>query len=65
MASASEPKPPRNPDQDVPSRVGDDFPSPAKTPDETGPTNRDHDAPLPEEETYNASRPINVSPRTE
>ena len=51
MTSASEPKPPRNPDQDVPRREGEHFPGPAKTP-ETGRTDRDRDAPLPEEETY-------------
>jgi hypothetical protein len=50
MASAREPKPPRNPDQDVPRREGETFPSPA-TP-ETERTDRDRDAPLPEEETY-------------
>jgi hypothetical protein len=48
MASRREPKPPRNPDQDVPRREGETFPSPA-TP-KTDWTDRD--APLPEEETY-------------
>jgi hypothetical protein len=50
MASAREPKPPRNPDLDVPRREGENFWSPA-TP-KTRRTDRDRDAPLPEEETY-------------
>jgi hypothetical protein len=50
MTSAREPKPPRNPDQDMPRREGENFPS-SLTP-ETGRTDHDRDAPLPEEETY-------------
>ena len=46
--AAQEPKQPRNPDQDVPRREGDNFPSPA-TP---GTPERERDRPLPEEESY-------------
>jgi hypothetical protein len=51
-----EPTPPRNHDQDIPTKSGEEMGEREPLTPKPGPENEDRNAPLPEEETYERDR---------
>jgi hypothetical protein len=51
-----EPTPPRNRDQDIPTKSGEEMGEREPLTPEPGPENDERNAPLPEEETYERDR---------
>ena len=61
-----EPTPPRNRDQEIPTKSGDEIGDREPLTPQPGSENDERDAPLPEEETYERDRaPRNIAHRYE